>query len=346
MGFKVLKAIRKFNERKANYNSVKQEATQSRIVSLLNQDTNFTISEAYKALRTNIIFALGDKGDACKKIIITSASPGEGKTTTCLNLAIAFAQTGSKVLVIGADMRKPRAYRHLQIERKNGLSDVLCGLATLDQAIKHCAPQGIDCITSGQIPPNPMELLSSAKMGEILDELSKKYDYMFIDTPPVSMVADATALSKYVDGVIVIARQNYTIHETLERARDSLEFAEAKILGYVLNDVDILSDRYGAYKRYGYIRGMINHSYSGYNSGYGYYGYGYEYGYGYGYGYGYSGRKTEIDAETAYSNLDGEVKFVGEDTTYGDEERHMEEVIEEKLEESLSSSKKNKKSKK
>ena len=208
MEFNVLKLIGKLNETKAKYKSAEQEATQTRISSLLDKNTNFVITEAYKALRTNIIFTLSDNGNKCKKIIFTSASPGEGKTTTCLNLSIAFAQTGSKVLIIGADLRKPRIYRHLQIERKNGISDVLCGLIPLKAAIKHCDKYGIDCITAGQLPPNPVELLSSPKMGEVFDELSEIYDYIFVDTPPVTLVADATALSKFVDGVIVVVRQN------------------------------------------------------------------------------------------------------------------------------------------
>lgn len=259
---------------KAKAKTAVREQAQTKAVTLLNKNSGFAITEAYKAVRTNIIFTLSNIEHKCKRIIITSASPGEGKTTTCLNLAIAFAQTGSKVLLIGADLRKPRVYRHLGIERNNGISDVLCGLVDCEQAIKHCTDYGIDCITAGQLPPNPVELLASPKMGEILDQLSEKYDYIFIDTPPVTLVADATAMSKYVDGVIVVVRQNYTIHESLERARSSLDFAEAKILGYILNDVDNLTNRYGNYKRYGYSYGRKTNGYS-----YGGYGYGYAYGY-------------------------------------------------------------------
>ena len=253
MGGNIKKWIGKFNEVKANFrNSESQRVAIERAETILSNESGFIINEAYKALRTNIIFTLSSIDRNCKKIIITSASPGEGKTTTCLNLAISFAQTGSKVILIDADLRKSRIYRHLGIERQNGLSDVLCGLLDVDDSIKHCEKQGIDCITAGQIPPNPVELLSSPKMGEILDYLSQKYDYVFIDTPPVTIVSDATAMSKYVDGVIVVVRQNYTIHETLEKARTSLEFAEAKILGYILNDVTNITSRYGTYKKFGY----------------------------------------------------------------------------------------------
>ena len=318
MKSKLLNMISKLNETKAKYKSAEQEATQTRIASLLDNTTNFAITEAYKALRTNIIFTLSDNGNKCKKLIMTSASPGEGKTTTCLNLTIAFAQTGSKVLVIGADLRKPRLYRHLQIERKNGLSDVLCGLIPLKDAIKHCDKYGIDCITAGQLPPNPVELLASPKMGEIFDELSEMYDYIFIDTPPVTLVADATAMSKYADGVIVVVRQNYTIHETLQKARNSLDFAEAKILGYILNDVGALSGSYNSYKRYG----------KGSYKTYGGYGYGAGYGYGY-YGYSDSHSGVEIAPEVASlganSGNSSDASYISvEDGYYNDTEKYNE----------------------
>ncbi|MDY3929874.1 MAG: CpsD/CapB family tyrosine-protein kinase [Clostridia bacterium] len=301
MNFNIKKIVGKINETKAKSKSTEQEkiSAQSRLETILDNKSNFMMVEAYKAARTNIIFTLSNVESKCKKIIITSASPNEGKTTTCLNLALAFSQTDSKVLLIGADLRKPRAYRYLKIERKNGLSDVLCGLVSLKDAIKHCPEVGIDCITAGQLPPNPVELLASKKMGEILDELSEYYDYIFIDTPPVTLVSDATAMSKYTDGVIVVVRQNYTIHETLERARNSLNFAEAKILGYIINDVDTLTSRYGSYKRYGYGYGRYYSRYS-YN----------HYGYGYGYGYGYSDSDENENSDNKAN------KFFGVDEDY------------------------------
>lgn len=297
MNLGIRKLIGRFNEKKAEKMSVKEEkkSTNDRIATILDKNSTFMMSEAYKATRTNIIFTLSNIKHNCKKIIITSSSPGEGKTTTCLNLAIVFAQTGSKVLVIGADLRKPRLYRHLQVERKNGLSDVLCGFITLDEAIKPCSQYGIDCITAGQVPPNPIELLASDEMGKMLEELSERYDYILIDTPPVTIVSDATAMSKYVDGVIVVVRQNYTIHESLEKARNNLDFANAKILGYILNDVTSFSNRYGNYKNYG--QGAFMRLFSkGYGKSYTYV-YGDNYSYGYGYGYGYRERDFEIQGD-------------------------------------------------
>lgn len=294
------------NEKKAELRSTREAiSTEHRSHTLLNDNTSFMVTEAYKAIRTNIIFTLSGVKHSCKKIILTSASPGEGKTTTCINLAIAFSQIGARVLVIGADLRKPRLYRHLQIERKNGLSDLLGGLIGIEDAIKHCEKYGIDCITAGQIPPNPVELLSSNRMGEVMEQLSEVYDYIFIDTPPIMLVTDATAMSKYVDGVIVVVRQNYTIHETLERTRSSLCFAEAKILGYILNDVDNLKNRYTSYKKYGYSK----------RGGYGYGGKSYGYGYGYGYGYSNSisyGQKPEMQQQSTST----EANYIGYDNSY------------------------------
>lgn len=326
--------IGRFNEIKANLkHSEAQQAAMEKAEMLLSKESGFIVNESYKALRTNIIFALSNIDKKCKKIILTSASPGEGKTTTCLNLAIAFAQTGSKVIVIGADLRKPRAYRRLGIERHNGMSDVLCGLIDVDDAIKSIEKYGFDCITAGQIPPNPVELLSSPKMGEILDRLSEKYDYVFIDTPPVTIVSDATAMSKYTDGVIVVVRQDYTIHETLEKARTALDFAEAKILGYILNDVSSVNGRYGTYKKFGYgsrsDKGLLGN-----------YGYG-----GYGYGYGYSDHDIK-PSELQISENDGSA-YVGKDDEY--EIDAMKEVASIEIVETSKepiNKKKNKKSKK
>ena len=297
----LLKLIGEFNEKKAN--SRHEETVLRRVNSLLSDETDFIVNEAYKTARTNVMFALSsEKG--CKKIIVTSASPGEGKTTTCLNLAIAFAQTESKVLVIDGDLRKPRIYRHLGLSREDGLSDVLCGMITLEKAIKHCEKQNLDCITSGQIPPNPAELLSSKEMEQLLAELAQRYDYIFIDTPPVTLVTEAAAMAKFVSGVIVVVRQNYTIQESIQRARTNLEFANAKILGYILNGIESSHYGYGGYRRYGYGR------YRRYGYGYGYNSYrhntnGYsDTRYGYGYGYKKTKREEEKDKQEKFTFIE------------------------------------------
>lgn len=289
------------NAKLKNANNRREEATARRINTLLGENTDFIVREAYNSARTNIIYSLGSER-GCKKILVTSASPHEGKTTTSLNLAITFAQTEARVLIIDADLRKPRIYRHLSIERDNGLSDLLCGLIDIDKAIKHCEKYNLDCITSGHIPPNPAELLSSAEMGVILDKLGERYDYIFIDTPPVTVVTEAAAMSSYVNGVILVVRQNNTIHESINRARTNLQLANAKILGYILNDVDIMYSGYGSYNKYGYRSARkYGYAYGKYGYGYGYNdSYGYDYSsYGYGYGYGYREKNRQEKQKNA-----------------------------------------------
>ena len=283
MPSKIMEIVGKLNEKKHSFRN-SSAITNSDVskFNLIDNKTPFSINEAYKATRTNIMFSLAGE-DRCKKVIFTSAEPGEGKSTTILNVAITFAQMDAKVLIIDGDLRKPRVHRYLNLEKNDGLSDLLAGMITVDKAIKHHEEYRLDCITAGQIPPNPIELLSSDKMGELLQKLSESYDYIFIDTPPVTVVTDALSLAKFVDGYILLVRHNYSIHELLERTRQSLEFAEAKILGYIINDIKPMAgigySRYGAYSsRYKYR----------YRYRYGYkYGYNYSYGYGYGYGYGY-----------------------------------------------------------
>lgn len=293
----VLKFIGKLNEKKHNFRHKSEiQSVSSPSDNILNDKTTFSITEAYKTARTNIIFALAGI-DRCKKVIFTSAEPGEGKTTTILNMAITFAQTGVKVLLIDGDLRKPRTHRYLGMEKTNGLSDLLAGLISVDDAIKHCSEKNFDCITAGQIPPNPVELLSSEAMEKVLEELSSRYDYIFIDTPPVTVVTDAASMAKFVDGYVVVVRHNYTIHELLEKTRQNLMFAEAKILGFIINDIKPMAgigySKYGAYgTRYRYR----------YRYRYGYK-YGYKYGYGYGYGYQYGDRRNnEYSSEYVYGD--------------------------------------------
>ncbi len=259
------------------------------IESILSDDTPFTVREAYKTARTNIIFSLSGKAKSnCKTIAITSANPGEGKTTSSLNLALTFAQTGAKVLAIDSDLRKPRLHRYLGLKKDVGLSTVLSKQIDVGQAIIKDVRMGLDVLTSGEIPPNPAELLSSESMHELLETLSAQYDYIFFDTPPVTVVTDAAALSPLLDGVVIVVRQNYTDHEGLSTAINLLNIAKAKMLGFFVNDAVTVRAGYG-YNRYRY-------KYS--------YRYGYKYGYKYGYRYGYSDYDTR--KKSSDSKKDGE----------------------------------------
>lgn len=284
MNNSISKLIARVNEKKHSVKRTSQESNSNSVNNILSEKTPFSITEAYKTARTNILFSLADV-EGCKKVIFTSAEPGEGKTTNVLNIAITFAQTGARVLIIDGDLRKPRIHRYLESEKTNGLSDLLIGLIDDKTAIHHSDEKGIDFIPAGQIPPNPVELLSSEKMKNLLERLSANYDYIFIDSPPVTVVTDAASMASFVNGYVIIIRHNYTIHELLEKERNALVFAEAKILGYMINDVKPMGGigygKYGAYgNRYRYK----------YRYRYGYK-YGYKYGYGYGYGYQYGDRR-------------------------------------------------------
>ena len=217
---------------------------------ILNDNTDFSIVEAYKSTRTNLEYALAAE-EGCKKIIFTSAMPSEGKTTSCINTAITFALADAKIVLIDADLRKPKVHMCLELENATGFSNYLAGFAELDDVIQHCK-NGLDVITSGQIPPNPSELLVSPRMEKALLKLSEKYDYVIIDAPPVNIVSDAVSMSKFVTGVAVVVKEDFTTHDALKKALSSLEFANAKILGFILNDVMASRGYYSKYYKYRY----------------------------------------------------------------------------------------------
>ncbi len=195
------------------------------------------ISESYKNVRSNFLFALaGKQTDAPKIIMVTSSEQGDGKTTTCLNLATALADSGAKVLIIDADLRCPRMERYITSERKHkGLSDVLAGLSKMEDVIVRPDDSNFDCLYSGSIAPNPSELLMQDSIGELFEELSKKYDYIFVDTPPVGVVSETLYLTKFMAGVIVVVKKRKTYLKNIKETIKALNFAKATILGFVLN---------------------------------------------------------------------------------------------------------------
>ena len=256
---------------------------------ILNKKTPFIIQEAYRTARTNIIFSLADSSEKCKVLCITSSNAGEGKTTTSLNLAITFAQTGSKVLLIDADLRKPRIHQYLGVVKSDGLTTVLSKQKEFEDVVYHNLRPGLDCMTSGSIPPNPAELLGSESMEKLLDKLKLQYDYILIDTPPVTVVTDAVALSGYVSGIMLIVREGFTNYESIDQALSLLNIAKAKLIGFFINDIDAMSMNYGSYR-------------SGYGKGYKT-----KYDNGYGYGYSYSDRSSSKKIEKTTNNNRPEV---------------------------------------
>lgn len=202
---------------------------------VINDSSAFTTREAYRTLRTNIRFALRGKG--CTKFCITSSSRGDGKSITILNLAITFAETGQKVLLIDADMRRP-ALARLTVEKATpGLSNVLAGLVPEEKAIRKNIYPNLDILFSGDIPPNPSELLGSDRLVEMLEKLSKEYDYILVDTPPVNIVSDVCVVANVLDGVLLLARQGRSRKDSIRQAKERLELTGANILGCIFNGV-------------------------------------------------------------------------------------------------------------
>lgn len=223
---------------------------------LLSQNSPFGYTEAYKTLRTNLSFASIRK--QYKKIIITSAIPNEGKSTVAANLATTLAESGAKVLLIDCDLRNPTLRRLLKIRLnfKDGLTSLLSGNAPIEECIFTYPKMNCDVLLAGPTPPNPVELLSSPQMNALLDSLSSRYDYIICDTPPVSIVTDAAALSRFCDGVILVVRQKASTRQQVSAAIRNLQAVQANIIGTILSCYDLSNDTqadnsyYGGYYQY------------------------------------------------------------------------------------------------
>lgn len=226
---------------------------------IISNDSDFNTVETYKSIRTNIMFSMPKK-DKGKVIAITSSSPGEGKTTTCINLAITFAQTGAKVILVDCDLRKSRIHRYLGIQRDDGVSNVVCNYTDIDKAIKKNVRENLDCMTAGEIPPNPAEILDTEEFKTMLNKLTEKYDYIFIDTPPMTVVTDAAVIMKEDMGVVVVVRENVTTFDLLDITIDNIKKTETKLLGVIMLGSEEKKRKYGYYStgKYGY---MYNYNY-------------------------------------------------------------------------------------
>lgn len=201
-------------------------------------------AESYRILRTNIMYSSFDK--EIKRILVTSSEPGEGKSTTSGNLALAFAQDEKKVILIDCDLRKPSLHKKFRISNNRGLSDVIIDRDKLNKCIQK-RTEYLDILTAGKIPPNPSEMLGSQAMSSLLEELSNIYDVIILDSPPVLAVTDAQILSTKVDGTVLVVRAEKTKKDTVLAAKGVLDKVNANILGTVLNGGDKNKDNYYYY---------------------------------------------------------------------------------------------------
>ena len=211
------------------------------------KEPNSPMSEAYRTLRTNIQYSSLDK--KVKVVLITSSSPGEGKTTTSSNLAIVMAQGGNKTILIDCDQRKPTVHKVFKLSNSTGLSNMLVGETETEIGIQKTEVPNLHVLTSGTKPPNPTELLGSQKMKNFVQELKKTYDFIILDTPPVMMVTDAQILAQYTDGCLLVVSSGEAEKDCVIKAQGLLTKVNAKILGVVLNKVNPTKK---GYYQYGY----------------------------------------------------------------------------------------------
>jgi len=199
---------------------------------LVTKNPDALLSEALKAARTNIMYTLSDV-EGGKTMLVTSAFSAEGKTSTCINLAATLALTEARVLLVDADLRRPRVHTYLEVKNTTGLANHLGGFCKIEDIVKRTERYDFDFITAGDIPPNPAELLSSKKCAEFVEEVKKHYDYIIFDTPPVNAVADTLSISSSVKHVVFVCRFGVSLIKEVKKAIAALEFAHAKILGFI-----------------------------------------------------------------------------------------------------------------
>ncbi|MGE0132680.1 MAG: GumC family protein [Blastocatellales bacterium] len=210
-------------------------------------EANSSMAESYRQLRTALM--LSSAGHAPRTLLITSSQPAEGKTTTSVNTAISLAQTGAAVLIVDADLRRPRVHRIFGLKNNAGLSNYLAGEGDLSTLIQIAMPN-LYVLPVGPLPPNPAELLGSPKMKQVVETLSANFDYVVIDSPPVSSFADSLILSALVEGVIIVVKAGMTPREMAQRTKAHLQSVGAKILGVVVNQIKLQPHDYYYYSTY------------------------------------------------------------------------------------------------
>jgi len=218
---------------------------------LMNVDGRSPLAEAYRHLRTSVL--LSTAGRAPKVLLVTSSLPGEGKTTTAVNTAVSLAQTGASVVIVDADMRRPRLRSIFGLEAQAGLSSVLSSEMSEEEMfalIDHDEASDLNILTSGPIPPNPAELLGSDQMRRLVAALQARYSHVVIDSPPIASFTDGVLISTMVDGVLLVVHGGKSSRHVVRRSRQLLHDVGAKIFGVVLNNINLQAHDYYYYQRY------------------------------------------------------------------------------------------------
>lgn len=218
---------------------------------IIDDKASFAYTEAYKSLRTNIDYLTSTNN--YRSIVITSSGPRDGKTNIAINLAVALGDSGKRVIILDCDLRKPAVAAYLKISRSiPGVSSILSGKNAVEDVIVHLPELHIDVIPAGVLPANPSEVLGLPSMVDLIQKLGKQYEYVVIDSPPVSVVTDAAILSRFTDCVLLVARSNITTRQSLSASKKALEDVNARILGVILNDFDAKNRAYGRGSYYSY----------------------------------------------------------------------------------------------
>lgn len=228
------------------------------------ENMSFAGKEAYKRLRTNVQFSFADE-EICHVVGVTSAQPSDGKSTSSINLAYSMAQLGKKVLLIDADMRRSTIHLRLGVEAKPGLSNLLTEVNNVGSAVQQYVPgdgsEGFDVLSAGDVPPNPSELLNSERMARLISKLTAVYEFVVVDLPPVGAVVDAQTVSKLVDGMLVVVRENHCSRFVMDECISQLKLTGTKILGFIVNGSVAGASKSGSYSKYG---GYDNKYYNSY----------------------------------------------------------------------------------
>jgi capsular exopolysaccharide synthesis family protein len=245
-------------EKLADARDSKDKETDTRLVAMFSHtEPQSALAESFRSMRTALMFSTSAGAPQC--LMATSSMPSEGKSTIVINMAITFSQkSNSNVLLIDADLRNPSLHRYLDLDNNNGLSDYLTSAKNLTDVTQPTEVPGVFAISAGLVPPDPVELLSSPKMLELLAEVRERFDYIIIDTPPVIGLADALVVSDIVDATIIIANQGKTRKRQLLQALTLLRRAQAHLLGGVLNKVETKNSKYGYGYYYGHEYGKVN----------------------------------------------------------------------------------------